>query len=283
MERSILVGVDGSEAALKAVDWAAAEAARRGRRLVLLTAQPLPSPEGAFIWSEAEIREEGPRILAEAEKRAAAAAPGVRTGGTAVVDAPAAALLRHAEDASMAVVGLRGRGGFPGLKVGSVAYRVAAHAKTPVTVVGPEPLPEDREGIVVGEDGSAQSGRALAEAFDAASATGEGVAAVRAWERPLPPVTSAPMPYDFGVLRDIEEAALERAAAPWRTDFPSVRLRTEVVEARPVPALVEAAKEARLIVVGARGRRGIPRFALGATAHGLLHRAECPVTIVHAA
>ncbi|GAA1073714.1 universal stress protein [Nocardiopsis composta] len=280
MERPILAGVDGSEEALKAADWAAVEAERRGRRLILLTALAAPGPDTAFAWSEGQIREEARHILDEAEKRATEAAPGLRVGRLSVVGA-AAALLNHAEDASMAVVGLRGRGGFPGLKIGSIAYRVAAHASVPVTVVGPEPLPEDRTGIVVGEDGRDPSRGALAEACETAALTGEPVLAVRAWERPLPPAGISPMPYDTGVLREIEQDALERAVAPWRTEFPGVELTAEVVEGRPVPALVEAAQRARLIVVAARGRRGVPLLALGSTAHGLLHRAECPVTVVH--
>ncbi len=47
-------------------------------------------------------------------------------------------------------------------------------------------------------------------------------------------------------------------------------------------ALAEAAQNADLPVVGARGRHGFPRAALGTTAHGLLHCAPCPLMIVHA-
>jgi nucleotide-binding universal stress UspA family protein len=61
-----------------------------------------------------------------------------------------------------------------------------------------------------------------------------------------------------------------------------VEVRTEVVEGRPVTALTEAARAARLLVVGAGGQHGLTRLALGSAAHGVLHRSPCPVMVVHA-
>ncbi|MFD6951306.1 MULTISPECIES: universal stress protein [unclassified Nocardiopsis] len=96
-----------------------------------------------------------------------------------------------------------------------------------------------------------------------------------------PVAMALPLFSDPGAVRAAEEESLERALGPWRTRYPAVDVHTEVVEGRPVPALVEAAKEARLVVVGASGRHGLPRFALGSTAHSMLHRSPCPVTVAH--
>jgi nucleotide-binding universal stress UspA family protein len=50
----IVVGVDGSEASLRAVDWAAAEAARRGVGLTVYVAVHGP-PEEAMLWADPQM------------------------------------------------------------------------------------------------------------------------------------------------------------------------------------------------------------------------------------
>lgn len=138
---SILVGVDGSPASRKALEWAGEEALRHGSELVVLVAwtttpPPLLGPtstlptHGATDFGETaknllldEIKEvlgEDPPFLVR---------PLVREGN------PAELLIDLAADADLLVVGSRGHGGFVGLLLGSVSQHVAAHAKCTVTVV----------------------------------------------------------------------------------------------------------------------------------------------------
>lgn len=49
----------------------------------------------------------------------------------------------------------------------------------------------------------------------------------------------------------------------------------------PAQVLVTESATAQLVVVGARGSRGDPGFLLGSVAQTLLHRANCPVAVVH--
>lgn len=283
MQGPVVVGVDDSDASLRAVEWAAEEARRRGLRLSMVMAFPAPSPDSAFIWPQEEIDRNTRAALDRAEERATSLAPGLDVDRTVVTKSAPLALLQHAEKAAMLVVGLRGRGGFPGLRVGSVAYRVAARPPVPVVVVGPEPVSGDRREVVVGEDGSSHAERAVAEAF-AAAAVGSGtVRVVRAWNPPVLPVSTRG--FSSGEREAIgvaEEGSLERRLAPWRDRYPSVEVRTEVVESRPVAALVRAAQDARLLVVGASGRHALSPLALGSTAHAMLHRSPCPVMVAHA-
>ncbi|WP_285761086.1 universal stress protein [Nocardiopsis ansamitocini] len=282
MKREILVGVDGSGTGLRAVDWAAGEAARRGCALRLLTAFALPSGEAAFVWPEDEIRKNSTAVLREAEEHVHEIAPGTEVASTTVISAPAATLVELAETALMVVVGLRGRGGFPGLRIGSVAYQVAAHCSVPVVVVGPEPVVDSEAEVVVGLDGSESSEDVLAEAFEWAALTGTRLRAIRAWTDPmLPAPAMRPMLYDTDRVREAEAAALHHALSPWKSKYPQVEVVAQVMEQQPVHALVDAAEHARLLVVGARGRRGFSRLALGGTAHGLLHHAPCPIMVVH--
>lgn len=272
MARSILVGVDGSDPALRAVDWAAAEAARRGCGLLLVTAFAMPPAEAAFTLSEEEVRGSIDAVLDRARQRVRERQPDVPVEEAAALDSPVKALLDRAGQAQMVVVGLRGRSGLPGMQVGSVAYRVAAHSPVPVVVVGTAET--GREPVVVaGDDGSPHGRRALAAAFDEASLWGGRVRVLRAWR---PVVLPAP-----AVIGASEEQELERDLAPVRAAHPDVPVEARVLEERPVAALAEAARGAALLVVGARGRHGFPRTALGSTAHGLLHCAPCPVMIVH--
>ncbi|KUP95348.1 universal stress protein [Thermobifida cellulosilytica] len=280
MERTVLVGVDGSAEALEAVAWAAREAHRRQYRLALVSAYVMPPAEAAFGWPPDAIREDARAVVRAARDRALETAPGLEVTDSVIVDSPVSALLRQAREAAMLVVGLRGRGGFPGLRIGSVAYRAAAHAPVP-TVVVPGPVPEEDTEVVVGVSGTRRSDHVLAEAFEAATLGGKRLRAVRAWAEPiLPSPGMRPLLYEPEAVEAVQARELAEALQPWEERYPDVTVVRDVVEAPPVVALGEAGATARLVVVGARSSRGITRLALGRVAHGLLHTATRPVMVV---
>ncbi|MEY9214528.1 universal stress protein [Thermobifida halotolerans] len=280
MERAILVGIDGSEAALRAVAWAAREAERRGCRLSLVSAYVIPAAEAAFVWPPEAIEEDTAKAVGVARDRAAEIAPGLEISEAVIMDSPVSALLEQARDAAMVVVGLRGRGGFPGLRIGSVAYRVAAHSPVPTVVVGEE-VPLDDTEVVAGVGGSHRSDRVLAEAFEAATLGGKRVRAVRAWSEPiLPSPGMRPLLYEPEAVEAAQARELAEELRPWAERYPDITVVRDVVEAPTVAALADAARDARLVVVGAHSSRGITRLALGRVAHGLLHNAARPVMVV---
>lgn len=138
--RRIVVGVDGSESARKALRWAVHEAEAWEAELTAIAAVPMASGAGALAWLPAAVDRE--QVLAD-----------VRSGlDRAVADAveghPKVVVRRHALDGNAAelmaefstavdlvVVGSRGRGGFSGLLLGSVSQGVLSHASCPVMVV----------------------------------------------------------------------------------------------------------------------------------------------------
>ncbi|MET7753436.1 universal stress protein [Streptomyces sp. NPDC005389] len=137
MAGRIVVGVDGSEPSLKALRWAAGQAALTGDSLQAVIGWEYPAS-----WSTAPgvPPDFDPQLLAEQsldESLAKALDPAVAAGVTRTVVSgnPAQALIDQAEGASLLVVGDRGHTGFKAAVLGSVSSRVTQHAPCPVVVV----------------------------------------------------------------------------------------------------------------------------------------------------
>lgn len=79
-------------------------------------------------------------------------------------------------------------------------------------------------------------------------------------------------------MRWAADEAVREAIAPWRDRYPQVAVAETIVREHPVKALAKISADADLIVVAARGHTGA---RLGSVSHGLIHRAACPVVVVH--
>lgn len=138
---SIVVGVDGSEGSIRALNWAAAEAAAHGHTLRVVTAWSMPvtalSPGGLPAPFPIEELEGDARAVQEETIAKAQIPAGVAIDHVLVEGGPGAALLEASQDADLVVISSRGRGGFTGLLLGSVGQQVTGHAKCPVVVVPP--------------------------------------------------------------------------------------------------------------------------------------------------
>jgi nucleotide-binding universal stress UspA family protein len=138
----IVVGVDGSEGSCRALEWAYAEAERRGVALEVVAAwahPPLPVTPEALAWS-AQVGDLGPatkQMVDEMLQRVIGDRADVDIETTIVEGSPATVLLNEADDAEMLVVGSRGLGGFRSLLLGSVSQQCAQHGTCPVVIVPP--------------------------------------------------------------------------------------------------------------------------------------------------
>jgi nucleotide-binding universal stress UspA family protein len=275
----VVVGVDGSEASMAALRWAAHEAQLRGQRLRLVYAfPPPPLVRGmglpARLWPGARLHRPVTGALTELVAGVHHLAPAVPAGG-AVVDAPPAdALLAESRTAAVMVVGAHGSGQSDGLRLGSVSDRVATHASCPVVVVPAGYVPPTGGRVVVGLDGSLTADLAGAFAFDQAWRRGVGLVAVRAW---TPPRFEADTPRVVAA----ERAALAASVDRWWPEHPMVEVESRVVAGLATGALLAAAGDAQLLVIGSRGLGELRGVLLGSVGMHVLHRARCPVAVVH--
>ncbi|MFF4615527.1 universal stress protein [Nonomuraea jabiensis] len=264
----ILVGVDGSQAGLEAVGWAAREAALREVSLMVAHAMPKWAYEtetDRYAEVARWLREGGKSVLAAAEQRARREQPKIIVETTFLADDPRAALITAAEEAELLVVGSHGIGGFRGMLVGSVAHGVAGHAPCDVVVVRGLPTPPRGE-IVVGIDGSPASARVLEFAFAEARLRGARLRAVHA--------TSYAQP-GRAALDEVSE--MTWPSAGWH---PDVAVVEEVVHGHPVEALRQAAGGADLLVVGSHGHSTFAGMILGSVSQELLQQSPCPLVLV---
>jgi nucleotide-binding universal stress UspA family protein len=143
----VVVGVDGSKGAQRALEWALSEARLRGADLRVVHAHRVPvlptyvqGRAGGYAGpSPEQLRAAAKQVIEEA-LGAAGDTAGVSVERVPVVGGQAATTLIDASlGADLLVVGSRGLGGFTGLLLGSVSQQCVAHAHCPVVVV-----PDDR-------------------------------------------------------------------------------------------------------------------------------------------
>ncbi|MEU7021294.1 universal stress protein [Streptomyces sp. NPDC048717] len=134
--------------------------------------------------------------------------------------------------------------------------------------------------IVVGVDGSAPSLRALKWAARQAAATGDTVQAVISWEYPASWATLMPgVPPGFDPQHLAEQILDETVSQALPADQAAAVTLT-VVGGNPSQALIDAAKDADLLVVGDRGRSGFKAAVLGSVSSNVAQHAPCPVVVV---
>lgn len=136
--------------------------------------------------------------------------------------------------------------------------------------------------IVVGIDGSEHSKAALRWAVKEAALRGVGVRAVHAWQ-----VYPALYPGTTITATDFDDVRAQ--AGSFVTDFVAevvpehegVEIEAVAIQGESVaPALVDAAADAELLVVGSRGLGGFRGLLLGSVSQQCVHHATCPVVVL---
>jgi nucleotide-binding universal stress UspA family protein len=168
--------------------------------------------------------------------------------------------------------------------LGSVSRKLAAHAHCPLVVVREEaPRPGSTDLIVLGI-GRSPVPAAARYAFETARREGLDLIALRAWwpNAMRTGVVGLGSMY-LGDLENDRRAAIaeaEDAIKPLRAEFPDVTVRVTTSEGNAVPILIDAARAARLVVLGAHRRRGPLSVGPGYVVEGVLAHCPAPVAVV---
>jgi len=139
-----------------------------------------------------------------------------------------------------------------------------------------------RSKIVVGVDGSGSSLEALRWAVHQTNLTGATLHVVTAWGYPDHPtpfgiVPELPLPQDpMAETRRRLDEVVETA----RRGDPNAEVRTEVVHGSAAPVLLQAARDADLLIVGSRGVGTFVGMLLGSVSEHCVRHASCPVLVV---
>ncbi|MFF5497375.1 universal stress protein [Streptomyces aquilus] len=287
MELPLVVGVDGSESSLLAVDWAVEEASRHGLPLRLVYASLWERYEGALPSTSPDRPSEqvmADNVVAAAAERAGRRNPEVKVSTEVIADEPVEALLREGHGAFALVTGNRGRGELQGLLLGSVGLTVAARAHCPVIVVRGDRAGREgtHERILLGAGEPATSGEAVRFAFREAEARRCTLDVVRAWRCPEHESADHPLLAGHTAHEHSEQASalLDAVLHDAAADHPGVPVRRATVEGPARKVLLNRSAAADLVIIGARRRTGHFGLQLGRVGHTLLHHADCPVVIV---
>ncbi len=189
MQLPLVVGVDGSAPALRALDWAVDEAALHGVPLRLVFASKWERYEGVAPAGSPERPAE--EIFADNVVGAAAEHAHLRNADVPVsvqvlAEDTVTALLQEGRYASALILGSKGRGEFADLLLGSVSLAVSARARCPVVVVRGDKaaLARSHGRILLGVGDPAKAAEAVRYAFREAEARGCALDAVRFWRCP---------------------------------------------------------------------------------------------------
>ncbi|HSA50789.1 MAG TPA: universal stress protein [Yinghuangia sp.] len=286
----VVVGTDGSEAGMRAVMRAAAEAVRRGAALRIVHAVGVPTAPPTSHGDRPPVipaQAAAARLVEAAAARVLRRHPALSVDGDVEVGLPGDVLLDAAGRAELLVVSSRGRGGFANLLLGSVARFLAARTPCPMLVVRGErgaptddgDLALDGDRVVVGIEGEADVPTARA-AYAEARRWGLPVYAVHAFAWPGYLGPSEPAPHELKAVTEAHNVCLDSALDPVREAFPDVFATAEAVLGDAAGTVVAATGDATVAVVGVRRRHGLLRHLVGHVAHSVIEHAQCPVLVV---
>ncbi|KUI25134.1 universal stress protein [Mycobacterium sp. IS-1742] len=286
---AVVVGIDGSDSALRAARWAGAVAAACGASLHILHAMPslgrnLTETAAAIQAAIMSYQRDSALIfLRAAEDAVRADRPDLAVTTEASETPVDEALIDAGRTARLIVLGGQDVTGAAALIMGSTTLRVATHAACPVVAFRGDEVAVSDKPIVVGVDGTAAAEGVLATAFDVASALRVKLVVVRSWTTRAPAGdVTIPFLIDWEALEAAEWSALTELVDGWRQRHPDVDAESVVETMSPARALLSHAADAQLVVVGSRGRNALAGLVLGSTSMNLLHHSQVPVMVTRA-
>jgi len=275
---SIVVGIDGSKAAVHVALWAVDEALSRDIPLRLLYAIEPDDAEPARPDMAA-------RKLAIAENAIRYAFMAVETAGKPVKieveitqERAVTSLIRASASAAMVCIGAVGAHHFQPGRVGSTAAALAVSARCPVAIIRGQGDRAARHGhwIVVDAGGFADNGALPGIAIEEARLCNSPLRAVACRQTGVRSIgdEGAPEDDDRRIL-----ANLDRRLAHWTRRYPDVRVESAAVHGNLLDYLAENGRSVQLLVVSARDHELLAQLA-GPIGNAVLHNADCALLVV---
>lgn len=284
---TIIVGVDGSADAERALRWAAEEASRERRPLVVVTAAGIDQV-GAVTWAGAgsyvvpvadliaQVRTVAEDAVASVQKLR----PGLRITAHAAHGDPREALVELSHHAHLVVVGSRGRGAVRSRLLGSVSATVARHAHSPVVVCRPDSPGIVRKGVLVGVGGSAEEQPVLEFAFRHASMRSLPLTIRHSFHDVFAEMNGAHVVAASGELLEEERLLLAEAVAGYREKYPEVPVDLELARGLAHETLAADSEHWNLIVVGRHPTDSVSRMLSATVATAVIEHARTTVAVV---
>jgi len=279
--RAVVVGIDGSAGNEAAIAFAIDEALSAGRPMTLLAVhvpRVVPTPHQVLALED----EDTWCILDRAVKRTRAGHPELTVRLEMQVGDPVDCLLDRSVGQGMLITGRRGLGSFGRVFLGSTSTGVAGRSWVPVIMVPGDWDAQQHRGqpVLVGADPGQPCGDALRFAFAEADRRDVGVTVLHALDLTPRPIWDPDLETEsVRAWQERAAKAVDEAVDPVHAEFPHVPVRISLPLDNPASALLDAAAEAQLVVLG-RHHSGRLGFALGSVARPVLHYAEAPVSVV---
>ena len=274
---SIVVGIDGSKAAVHAALWAVDEAVSRDIPLRLLYAiepEPAQSAQPDSAARKLAVAENAVRYAFTAVE---AADKPVKIEVEITQERAITSLIRASASAAMVCIGAVGAHHFQPGRVGSTAAAVAVSARCPVAIIRGhgDRAARRADWIVVDAPDAADNGALLGMAMEEARLSNSPLRAIscrRTQTHSIGDGASAD-----GDRRIV--ANLDRRLARWTRRYPDTRVETVAVCGSPLDYLAENGRAVQMLVVSARDHERLQQL-VGPIGNAVLHSADCSLLVV---
>jgi nucleotide-binding universal stress UspA family protein len=275
---AMVVGIDETSVAGRALDWASDVAVREGRPLAVVHAPGSLGITGT-TWlnlvdpatepTRLDIEKHGQAVLARAIARVGLRHPELSAVPLVAMQDPAPQLLHLSHIAHLLVVGSRGHGVSRSVPSGQLGTWLAKRTSCPVVVV-PDFNPEVvRQGVLIGVPTTPHALAVLDFGYHHASLHGLPLSVVQAAKG----TTGSD---------DDRRRWLAEAMGGLAERFPDVQVNVVLLPGRPAPTLLRMADRMHLLVVGQHRTAGLSRSPFDHVRSSIVDRCPCPTAVVPA-
>ena len=296
-KKTILAGVDGTDASYKAVWWAANYAVHANLDLQIVCVCPLinyaaVTMDSSYITfaDDTAAKQDAQLILAKA--KAIAKKQGANVETLLATGDPTSVFVELSRNYRLIVIGNRKKGGLAERLLDAPGSNLPAHVYCPVVVVPYLDAEGKRirlnnkiENVAVGSDESVWGLKALEIAAEYANEWGAKLSVVSAVS--IPAVSGGTLSAaDIISDREMDDILnsyreeLEERIEPLKKKYPDLQIEAQVVQGTAHSALTEASEKSDAVVVGSRGRSGFTGLLIGSVSQDLVQHSVAPVYVV---